>query len=162
MQRSFSRHERLLAFVAGLFNLVIGLIFFFHLEAQLCLPQANLCVWPKATDPTPILGHFIGAIVLGNAVGAFLLARERDWLRVRPLVVVGIVYGALVPAGLLYDAFQPNFNAFFWGYIVFDLLFEIVFLAIFIYHQYIQPRTPAASQPAGQPEQPGVIKQTHL
>jgi hypothetical protein len=149
MQRAFSRYERLLAVVAGLFNLVIGLIFFFHLEATLCLPQTTLCVWPRATDPTPILAHFIGAIVLGNAVGAFLLARERDWLRVRPLVVVGIVYGALVPAGLLYDAAQPSFNPFFWGYIVFDLLFELVFIAIFIFHQRHQPPTPAASQPVG-------------
>jgi hypothetical protein len=149
MQRSFSRYERLLALVAGLFNLVVGLTFFFHLEASLCLPQTTLCVWPKATDPTPILAHFIGAIVLGNAVAAFMLARERDWLRVRPLVVVGIVYGALVPAGLLYDAAQPNFNPFFWGYIVFDLLFELVFIAIFVYHLRHQPSTPAASQPVG-------------
>ncbi len=151
MQRSFSRYERLLALLAGLFNLVVGLIFFFHLEATLCLPQTTACIWPKATDPTPILGHFIGAIVLGNAAAAFLLAREQDWLRVRPLMIVGIVYGALVPAGLLYDASQPNFNPFFWGYIFFDLLFEIVFLAIFIYHQRYQPRTPAASQPVGKP-----------
>ena len=154
MQRSFSRRERLLALVAGLFKLVVGLIFFFHLEASLCVSQ-NMCVWPKATDPTPILAHFIGAIVLGNAAGAFLLAREHDWLRVRPLVVVGIVYGALVPAGLLYDATQPNFNTFFWGYIVFDLLFEIVFLAIFVYHERYQPRITAASHPVGQPSSQG-------
>lgn len=159
MQRSFSGYERLLALVAGLFNLVVGLIFFLHLEAKLCLAESTLCVWPKATDPTPILGHFIGAIVLGNAAGAFLLARERDWLRVRPLVVVGIVYGALVPAGLLYDAAQPNFNPFFWGYIVFDLAFELVFLALFVYHERYQPRIPAASQAPGKPEQPGAIKQ---
>ncbi len=141
MQRSFSAYERLLALVAGLFNLVIGLIFFFHLEGQ-------LGVWPKATEPTPIVSHFIGAIVLGNAIGAFLLARERDWLRVRPLMVVGMVYGALVPVGLLYDATQPGFNPFFWGYIVFDLLFEIVFIAIFIYHQRYQAPVSAVSQPA--------------
>lgn len=151
MQRSFSRYERLLALVAGLFNLIIGLIFFFHLEAQLCLAGTNTCVWPKTTDPSPILGHFIGAIVLGNAAGAFLLARECDWPRVRPLVVVGIVYGLLVPIGLFYDSFQPNFNVFFWGYIVGDLLFEIVFIAIFLYHERYQPRIPAASPPARQP-----------
>src|ERR1051326_6866143 len=154
MQRSFSRHERLLALVAGLFNLVVGLIFFFHLEASLCVSQ-TMCACPKATDPTPILAHFIGAIVLGNAAGAFLLARERDWLRVRPLVVVGIVYGALVAAGLLSHAPQPNFNAFFWCYIVFDLLFEIVFLAIFVYHERYQSRVSAASRPVGQPSSQG-------
>ncbi len=144
MQRSFSARERLLALVAGLFNLVIGFIFFFHLAG-------TLGVWPKETEPTPILSRFIGAIVLGNAVGAFMLAREHDWMRVRPLMMVGMVYGALVPAGLLYDAFQPNFNPFFWGYIIFDLAFEVVFIALFVYHERYQSRIPAASPATSQP-----------
>jgi|SRR5579859_5583942 len=148
MQRSFSARERLLAVMAGLFNLVIGLIFFFHLETP-------LGIWPKETEPTPIVSHFIGAIVLGNAVGAFLLARERDWLRVRPLVAVGMVYGALVPAGLLYDATQPHFNPFFWGYMAFDLAFELVFVALFVYHERFQAPVSAASQPASKPLRQG-------
>ena len=151
MQRAFSAQERLLAVVAGLFNLVIGLIFFFHLEAKLCLAQTTLCVWPQNTDPSPVLAHFIGAIVLGNSVGAFLLAREHNWLAVRPLMVVGMVYGALVPAGLLYEAFQGTLNSFFWGYLIFDLTFEIVFIAIFLYHERYQTPVSVASQSASDP-----------
>ncbi len=152
MQRSFSAQERLLAAVAGLFNLVIGLIFFFHLETTICLPQTSLCVWPQSTDATPVMAHFIGAIVLGNAAGAFLLARERNWLAVRPLMVVGIVYGALVPAGLLYEALQGTLSSFFWGYFVFDLTFEIVFIAIFLYHERFQAPVSVASQSASDPK----------
>jgi hypothetical protein len=152
MQRSFSAQERLLAAVAGLFNLGIGLIFFFHLEANTCVPQTSLCVWPQSADPSRVLAHFIGAIVLGNAVGAFLLARERNWLVVRPLMVVGMVYGALVPAGLLYEAFQSALNPFFWGYFVFDLTFEMVFIGIFLYHERFQAPVSVASQPASDPK----------
>jgi hypothetical protein len=130
---SFSRFERLLSFLAGAFNLVVGLIFFFHLAGTFGL-------WPKATEPSPVLSHFIGAIVLGNAVEAFLLAREHEWVRVRPLVVVAVVYGALVGGGLLYDALQPYFSPFFWGYLAFDLGFEVVFVAIFVYHERRAPR----------------------
>ncbi len=144
----FSRFERLLSFLAGLFNLVIGLIFFFH-------QAGNVGLWPRNTEPSPVLSHFIGAIVLGNAVEAFLLAREHEWVRVRPLVVVAVVYGALVGVGLLYDAFQPSFNPFFWGYLVFDLAFEVVFVAIFVYHerkrQPVSPQgQPVASPPASE------------
>ena len=151
MQRAFSAQERLLAAVAGLFNLIIGIIFFFHLEATTCLPQTTMCVWPQKTDPSPVLAHFIGAIVLGNAVGAFLLARERNWLAVRPLMVVGMVYGALVPVGLLYEATQGTLNSFFWSYLVFDLTFEIVFIGIFLYHERFQQPVSVAALPASDP-----------
>jgi hypothetical protein len=146
---SFSRFERLLSLLAGAFNLVVGLLFFFHLAGTIGL-------WPKDTEPSPVLSHFIGAIVLGNAIEAFLLAREHEWVRVRPLVVVAIVYGALVGTGLLYDAFQPYFNPFFWGYLAFDLGFEVVFVAIFLSHERLAPLgrrqpTPAASPSADEP-----------
>ena len=144
----FSRFERVLAFLAGLTNLVIGLIFFFHLAG-------TLCIWPKATEPSITLSHFIGAIILGNACGAFALARERDWLRVRPLVIVAIVYGLLVAGGLLYDAFQPSFNPFFWGYIAVDLPFLIVYLFIFYRHERSRSPVPAVSQPASDVLRPG-------
>jgi hypothetical protein len=137
----FSRFERFLAFLAGLTNLVIGTIFFFHLAVP-------LHIWPEATAPSPILSHFIGAIILGNAAGAFMLARERDWLRVRPLVVVAIVYGAVVAGSLLYDAFQSYFNPIFWGYLAVDVPFLIVYLLIFLRHERSRSPASAASLPA--------------
>ncbi len=136
----FSRFERFLALLAGLTNLVIGTIFFFDLAQQ-------LGIWPTAISP--VLGQFIGAIILGNAAGSFALARERDWLRVRPLVIVAIVYGFVVAASLLYDTFQPGFNKIFWGYLVVDVPFLIVYLLIFLRHERSRSSAPATSLPAG-------------
>src|SRR5256885_12197260 len=90
---TFSLPERGLALVAGLFNLVIGLAFFF-------LPELQLPVWPVSISP--VLDRFIGAIVIGNGVAAIYLSTEREWARVRPLALVAVVYGTLVALALLY------------------------------------------------------------
>ena len=82
----FSVPERVLAFFAGLVNLVIGLGFFF-------LPELQLPLWPN--NIPPLLDRFIGAIILGNAAGALWLTTEREWARVRPLAIVATVYGTL-------------------------------------------------------------------
>ena len=89
----FSVPERVLAFFAGLVNLVIGLGFFF-------LPELQLPLWPN--NIPPLLDRFIGAIILGNAAGALWLTTEREWARVRPLAIVAAVYGTLVAVALLY------------------------------------------------------------
>ena len=92
----FTRFERGLALVAGLFNAVIGFLFFF-------LPELSVLqhgLWP--VDISPVLDRFIGAIILGNAVGAIWLFSESEWARVRPLALVATVYGTLVALALLY------------------------------------------------------------
>ncbi len=58
---TFSPMERRLALLAGLFNLIVGLAFFF-------LPELRWPLWPVSISP--VLDRFIGAIVLGNAAGA--------------------------------------------------------------------------------------------
>src|ERR1017187_7026416 len=90
---TFSPLERKLALLVGLFNLVVGLVFFF-------LPELKLSIWP--VNISPVLDRFIGAIVLGNAAGAFWISRERQWSNVRALAIVAIVYGTLVALALLY------------------------------------------------------------
>src|SRR5437868_8418569 len=84
---TFSLPERALALFAGLFNLVIGLAFFF-------LPELQLPVWPVSISP--VLDRFIGAIIIGNSAGAIYLSTEKEWARVRPLALVATVYGTLV------------------------------------------------------------------
>ena len=64
--QTFSVLERVLAFLAGLFNLIVGLAFFFLPELKFPFP-----LWP--TSISPVLDRFIGAIILGNSAGAFLL-----------------------------------------------------------------------------------------
>ncbi|MGH2498331.1 MAG: hypothetical protein ACRDIV_26860 [Ktedonobacteraceae bacterium] len=126
----FSRLERALSFLAGLVNLVVGLGFFF-------LPEIHSPLWPTSI-PT-ILDRFIGAIILGNAAGAFWLSREREWARVRPLAIVAVVYGTLVAFALLYHLLWLGASSSFWIYFLFDVPFLLVYYALFIYHD-IAPR----------------------
>lgn len=127
---TFSLPERGLALCAGLFNLVIGLAFFF-------LPELHIPVWPVSISP--ILDRFIGAIIIGNGVGAIWLATQREWAPVRPLAMVAVVYGTLVALALLYHLLWLQAAPIFWLYFLFDVLFLIAFYGLFIYHD-IMPR----------------------
>jgi hypothetical protein len=128
--RVFRPFERVLAFLAGLFNLVIGFAFFF-------LPELHLLVWPTPTAIPPVLDRFIGAIILGNAAGALWLSFECEWARVRPLAIVATVYGTLVAIALLYELLWLNIASIFWLYFLFDTPFLIVFYGLFLYHDII-------------------------
>lgn len=127
---TFSRPERALALLAGIFNLIIGLGFFF-------LPELQLPLWPVSISP--VLDRFIGAIILGNGFGAIWLSTEREWARVRPLAIVAAVYGTLVALALLYHLLWLKASPAFWLYFLFDVPFLIVFYGLFIYHD-IAPR----------------------
>ena len=121
---TFSLPERGLALFAGIFNLVVGLAFFF-------LPELSIPIWP--TRISPLLDRFIGAIIIGNGVGAIWLSTQREWARVRPLAIVAVVYGTLVALALLYHLMLLNAAKVFWLYFLFDVPFLIVYYALFIY-----------------------------
>ncbi|MBA2678873.1 MAG: hypothetical protein H0U76_10840 [Ktedonobacteraceae bacterium] len=121
----FSRFERVLAFMAGLADLVIGFAFLF-------LPELQLPLWP--TPISPILARFIGAIILGNGAAAFWLSTEEEWARVRPLAIVAFTYGTIVALALLYHLLLLEASSFFWLYFWFDVPFLLVFFFLFLYH----------------------------
>ncbi len=125
---TFSPLERGLALLAGIVNLIVGLGFFF-------LPELHLPLWP--TSIPAILARFIGAIIIGNGVGALWLSTEREWARVRPLALVALVYGTLVAVALLYHLLWLNASTTFWIYFLFDVPFLLVYYALFIYHDII-------------------------
>ncbi len=127
---SFNWPERMLALIAGVFNLIVGVAFFF-------LPELHLPLWPVSISS--VLTRFIGAIIIGNGVGAIWLSTEREWARVRPLALVATVYGTIVALALLYHLLWLNASAFFWLYFSFDVPFLLVFYGLFIYHD-IAPR----------------------
>ena len=125
---TFSPLERVLALLAGIVNLIVGLGFFF-------LPELQIPLWP--TSVPFILDRFIGAIIVGNGVGAVWLSTEKEWARVRPLALVALVYGTLVAAALLYHLLWLNAASTFWIYFLFDVPFLLVYYALFIYHDII-------------------------
>ena len=126
----FSWPERALALLAGSINLIVGLAFFF-------LPELQLPLWPVAISP--VLDRFIGAIIIGNGVGAIWLSTEQEWACVRPLALVATVYGTLVALALLYHLLSLHASPTFWIYFLFDVPFLIVFYGLFIYHD-LMPR----------------------
>jgi hypothetical protein len=125
---TFSPLERLLTLLAGLVNLIVGLGFFL-------LPELQLPLWP--TSIPAILDRFIGAIILGNAAGAFLLVTAREWVQVRALALVATVYGTLVAGALLYHLLWLHASPTFWLYFLFDAPFLLVFYAMFVYHEIV-------------------------
>ena len=104
---SFSWPERMLALIAGIINLIVGFAFFF-------LPELNLPLCPVSISP--VLTRFIGAIIIGNGVGALWLSTEHEWARVRPLALVATIYGTLVALSLLYHLIWLRASSFFWLY----------------------------------------------
>jgi len=125
-QPRFSKMERVLAFLAGLFNLFVGLGFFF-------LPEMHIPLWP--TSIPDVLDRFIGAIILGNAAGAFWLSTEKEWVRVRALALVATVYGTLVALALLYHLLWLHASPAFWIYFAFDFPFLLVYYGLFLHHE---------------------------
>ena len=126
--QTFSWFERGLALLAGIINVVVGFGFFF-------LPELHLPLWP--TGIPAILTRFIGAIIIGNGVGAIWLSTEHEWARVRPLALVAVVYGTLVAVALLYHLLWLNASPTFWLYFLLDTPFLIVFYGLFIYHDLL-------------------------
>ena len=139
----FSKTERVLALVAGIFNAVIGFLFFFFPE----LPALQV-IWPVSISP--VLDRFIGAIILGNAVGALWLFGEQEWARVRPLALVASVYGTLVAFALLYHLLWLKTPPIFWLYFLFDIPFLLVFYGLFIYHDIMPLVTKQRAKPTKQ------------
>ena len=137
--QAFSWPERGLALLAGVLNLLVGLGFFF-------LPELRLPLWPVAISP--VLDRFIGAIIIGNGVGAIWLSTEREWARVRPLALVAVVYGTLVALALFYHLVWLNASPTFWLYFLFDVPFLIVFYGLFIYHDILPRAAKQKSQQA--------------
>jgi O-antigen/teichoic acid export membrane protein len=135
---TFSPLERVLAFLAGIVNLIVGLGFFF-------LPELQIPLWP--TSIPAILARFIGAIIIGNGVGALWLSTEKEWARVRPLALVALVYGTLVAVALLYHLLRLNASSAFWIYFLFDVPFLLVYYALFIYHDIVPRFTKKQAKP---------------
>jgi hypothetical protein len=86
--------RRVLAGTA-LIDLVIAMLFMLD-------PELDTAPWPTPIAPT--LVRFIGAILLGNAAGAVVVAKRGTWEGARALFTVALVYGVAaliaVPAQL--------------------------------------------------------------
>lgn len=107
-------------------NLIVGAAF-------LLGPELNMTLWP--TPISPVLMRFIGAIILGNGVGAWMIVREATWESARVLFTVAIVYGVAVLVALLYQLLRGEAAPIFWLYVVLDALFLVPIGAIYVTYE---------------------------
>lgn len=93
-------------------------------------PELGLTLWPT---PVPaVLMRFIGSIILGNAVGAWMISRQGTWEGARALFAVALVYGAIILPALLYHLILGTAPAVLWMYAMVDALFLGPIIYIFL------------------------------
>jgi hypothetical protein len=120
---------RLAIALAAVTNLVIGSLFLFG-------PELGFVLWPSPL-PREIM-RFIGAIVIGNGVGAALIFRRPTWENARVLIAVAFVYGTLVFLSLLVDLLTVGAPAIFWVYLMVNAVFLLP--AGYLFWQYEHTR----------------------
>jgi hypothetical protein len=108
--------------ITAVIDLVIGLAFLFG-------PELGVTLWPNPI--TPVLMRFIGSIIVGNGVGAWLATRQSTWEGARVLFTVAIVYGAAVLPFLLYHLIFGGAPSVLWIYVALDTIFLVPILYIF-------------------------------
>ena len=108
--------------VTAVIDLAIGLAFLFA-------PEFRLNLWP--TPVSPVLSRFIGAIIVANGVGAWVVAQRGTWAGARALFTVALVYGLVILVALLYHLLLGGAPAFFWMYAAVDAIFLIPIAYIF-------------------------------
>lgn len=72
-------------------NLVVGTLFLLD-------PELDSAPWPS--EIAPVLVRFVGAIILGNAAGAAVVAKLGTWEGARALFAVAFVYGLVALVGV--------------------------------------------------------------
>ena len=99
-------------------DLVLGLLFLFA-------PELGFTLWPTAVSP--LLSRFIGAIVIGNGLGAWLVARQGTWEGARALFTVALVYGVVTLVSVVYHLVlaSPPAAPVFWIYAIATAVFLV-------------------------------------
>jgi hypothetical protein len=86
-------------------------------------PELEVSLWPSPISP--VLTRFIGAIIVGNAVGAFTVARAGTWEQARALFFVAVTYGVLVLAFVIPQLMVGNVDRSLWTYVVLTAVFIV-------------------------------------
>lgn len=107
-------------------DLVIAMLFMLD-------PELDSAPWP--TDIAPTLVRFIGAILLGNAAGALVVAKHGTWEGARALFTVALVYGVAalvaVPAQLAIVGGPSSL----WIYVVIVAIFVVPIAGIMLTYE---------------------------
>jgi hypothetical protein len=97
-------------------DLVIAMLFMLD-------PELGTAPWPTPIAPT--LVRFIGAILLGNAAGAFLVAKHGTWEGARALFTVALVYGITALVAVTAQLAIVGGPSSLWIYVVVVAIFVV-------------------------------------
>jgi hypothetical protein len=125
-------------------NLVIGGLF-------LLGPELGISLWPSPISS--VLSRFIGAIIVGNGVGARMVAKSGTWEGARALFFVALVYGVLVLVSVAPQLLFGNQDRTLWGYVVFTAVFIIPLALIVLTYERRHRRQGALGGSAPTPVQ---------
>lgn len=117
-----SRRLRLAARGTAAINSAVGVAFILG-------PELGINLWPSPVSP--VLTRFMGAIIVANGVGAWMVARQGTWEGARVLFIVGIVYGALVVLAVTPQLLSSDVDRGLWAYVVFSVIFLVPLVSIF-------------------------------
>jgi hypothetical protein len=108
---------------AVILNGIIGALF-------LLGPELHWTPWPSPVSP--VLTRFIGAILLGNAAGAAIAARQGTWEGARVLFAVAAVYGLLTLIFVPWAILTAAVDQVLWAYVAVDAVFELAVIVIIV------------------------------
>ena len=107
-------------------DLVIAMLFMLD-------PELDTAPWP--TEIAPTLVRFIGAILLGNAAGALLVAKQGTWEGARALFTVALVYGVAALIAVSAQLALVGGPSSLWIYVVVVAIFVIPIAGIMITYE---------------------------
>jgi hypothetical protein len=108
-------------------DLVIAMLFMLD-------PELGTAPWPTPIAPT--LVRFIGAILLGNAAGAAVVAKQGTWEGARALFTVALVYGIAALIAVTTQLTVVGGPSSLWIYVVVVAIFVVpIALIIWSYEQ---------------------------
>lgn len=120
MPSQISKQLKILFLIHFFVSIIMGLVFLIFIEAFVSLIQ-----WP---NPDPVAGRLLGAALIGFSASSLLAWRETEWMKVKLIVQMEIVWCAVGAVVLLVSVFFFPLPFFTWLFIILLLFFFIVFV----------------------------------
>jgi len=108
-------------------SILFGLIFLIFVEGYVAFIQ-----WPYLD---PVTGRLLGGALIGFAATSLLAWRETEWIKVKLVVQMEIVWCAIGSIVCLISVFLFSLPLFIWINIIILLFFLIVFTWYYFKHE---------------------------
>ena len=127
MVDKISKQLNIMFLVHFFISILFGIVFLIFIEAF-----KDFIQWPYLD---PVAGRLLGAGLIGFASSSLLAWRETEWLKVKLVVQMEIVWCAIGSIVSLISAFLFPVPIFIWVMIIIYLFFLIVFAWYYFQHE---------------------------